>query len=132
MIIRMIIAFFILCVVSFNAVAGELSYSCKITNVYELDNDGSLRISNLDKQFKDSEFLISRVTGEIIGEVVPTLLIGSTKIIIKDNNEYPFNAIADFPNQVQLIGINEFVPEEKKTFFAIIMGGAGFVTGLCE
>ncbi len=128
----MSIAFFILFVVSFNAVAGEHSYRCKITNVYELNNDGSLRISNLDKQFKGSEFLISRVTGEIIGEVVPTLLTRSTKIIIKDNNEYPFNAIADFTNQAQLIGINEFVPGERKTFFAIFMGGVGFITGLCE
>ncbi len=129
----MIIAFFILFVVSFNAVAGEHSYTCKIMHVYELDNDGSLKTSDLEKQYKGSEFLFSRVTGEIIGgEVVPTLLLRSAKVIIKDNDEYPFKSIADFAYQAQLTGINEFVPEEKKSFFTISMGGAGFITGLCE
>jgi hypothetical protein len=81
MIIRMIIAFFLLFVVSFNAVAGELTYTCKIINVYELANYGSLRHSDVEKQFKDSEFIISRVTGDIIGVAVPTLLAHSSKII---------------------------------------------------
>jgi hypothetical protein len=128
----MIIAFFILFVVSFNAVAGEHSYTCKIIHVYELDNDGSLKTSDLEKQYKGSEFLFSRVTGEIIGELVPTLLLRSAKVIIKDNDEYLFKSVADFAYQPQLIGINEFVPEEKKSFFTISMGGAGFITGLCE
>jgi len=49
MIIRMIIAFFVLLVVSFNAVAGELTYTCKILNVYELAGYGSLKHSDLEK-----------------------------------------------------------------------------------
>ncbi len=48
MITRMIIAFFVLLVVSFNAVAGEL-YTCKILNVYELAGYGSLKHSDLEK-----------------------------------------------------------------------------------
>ena len=76
MIIRMIIAFFVLLVVSFNAVAGELTYTCKILNVCELAGYGSLKHSDLEKQFKDSEFIISRATGDIIGVAVPTLLPG--------------------------------------------------------
>jgi hypothetical protein len=132
MIIRMIIVFFILFVVSFNAVAGEHSYTCKIINVYELDNDGSLRSSDLEKQYKGSEFLISRVTGEIIGDVVPTLLSRSTKIMIKDSNESPCKSISDFDYQAQLVGINGVVPEEKKSFYAISVDGAGFITGLFE
>jgi hypothetical protein len=132
MIIRMIIAFFILFVASSTSVAGELSYTCKIINVYELSNDGSLRSSNLEKQFKGSEFVISRVTGDIIGVAVPTLLARSTKIINKGNNEYPFRSIADFGDRVQIIEIQGFVPEEEKPFIAISMGGAEIVTGLCK
>ena len=132
MMIRMIITFFILFIVSSTSVAGELSYTCKVIHVYELDNDGSLRISIWEKQFNDSEFSVSRVTGEIIGEVVPTLLSRSTKIINKGNKEYSFKSIADFGNQVQLIEIQEFAQKEKKPFAAISMGGAGIVTGLCK
>jgi len=132
MIIRMIIAFFILSVVSFTSVAGELTYTGKVIHVYELDNDGSLKTSDLEEQYKGSHFIISRVTGEIIGNVVPTLLAGSTKVINKGNNEYPFKSIAHLGNQVQLIEIQEFVPEENKPFIAISMDGAGIITGLCN
>ena len=133
MLTRMIMAFFILFVVSFNAVAGEHSYVCKIVNVYELDNDGSLRSSDLETQYKGSEFLISRVTGEMIGgEVIPALLTRSTKVINKDSGEYHFKSFADFACQDQLTGVNGFVPEGRKSFFAISMGGNRFITGLCK
>ncbi len=132
MIIRMIIAFFLLFVVSFNAVAGELTYTCKIINVYELANYGSLRHSDVEKQFKDSEFIISRVTGDIIGVAVPTLLAHSTKIISKDNGENPFRSVADIKNGVQLIEIYESVPDEEKPFIAISFGGTEIITGLCK
>ncbi len=132
MIIRMIIAFFVLFVVSFNAVAGELTYTCKINNVYELASYGSLKHSDLEEQFKGSEFVISRVTGDIIGVVVPTLLPRSIKIIIKGNDENPFRSIADIRNGVQLIEIHEFVPDEEKPFITISIGGAKIVTGLCK
>jgi len=130
--IRIITTFFILFIVYSTSVAGELSYTCKVIHVYELDNDGSLRISNWEKQFKDSQFSISRITGVIIGEMVPTLLAQSTKIINKGNKEYSFKSIADFGNQVQLIEIQEFALKEEKPFVAISMSGAGIVTGLCK
>ena len=129
MIVRMIIAFFILFVVSLNAVAGELTYTCKIINVYELASYGSLRHSDLEKQFKDSEFIISRATGDIIGVAVPTLLPRSTKIINKGNDENPFRSIADFRDGVQLIEIYESASEEKP-FIAISIGGTEIITGL--
>ncbi len=132
MLIRIIMAFFILFVVSFNAVAGEHSYTCKIMKVYELDNDGSLSSSNLEKQFKGREFLISRVTGEIIGEVVPSLLTRSSKIMIKDSNESPFKSITDFDYEPQLVETNVFGAEVKKSFYAISVDGAGVITGLYE
>ncbi len=126
---RIIIAFFILFVVSFNAVAGENTYTCKIVNVYELGSDGSLISSDLDKKFKGSEFLISRVTGEIIGEVVPNLLTRSSKIMIRNSDELPFKSLTDFDYNPQLVGTNVFDPE-KKSFYAISMDGAEFITGL--
>jgi hypothetical protein len=78
------------------ALAGDLAYACKINHVYELDDNGSLRISNWEKQFKNSEFSVSRRTGEIAGEVIPTLLANSTKVINKGNKEYSFKSIAHF------------------------------------
>ncbi|MFQ5685741.1 MAG: hypothetical protein ACE5GV_03695 [Candidatus Scalindua sp.] len=132
MVIRMIIALFVLLIVSLNAVAGELTYTCKIINVYELANYGSLRHSDLEKQFKDSEFIISRVTGDIIGAAVPTLLPRSTKIVIKGNDENPFRSVADIRDGVQLIEIYESVPDEEKPFIAISIGGTEIITGLCK
>jgi hypothetical protein len=129
---RMIMASFILFVVSFNAVAGELTYTCKIINIYELANYGSLKHSDLEKQFKGSDFIISRVTGDIIGRAVPTLLPRSTKIIIKGNGENPFRSIADFKDGVQLIEIYDSVPQEEKPFIAISIGGTEIITGLCK
>lgn len=145
---RIITTFLILFIASSACVAGELSYTCKVIHVYELENDGSLRISNWEKQFKDSEFSVSRVTGEIIGEVIPTLLATSTKVINKGNEKYSFSSIADFDavNKplssgaersedtagVQLLEIQEFRHGGRKPFVAISMGGAGIVTGLCK
>ncbi len=127
---RIIIAFFILFVVSFNAVAGERTYTCKIVNVYELGSDGSLISSDLDKKFKGSEFLISRVTGEIIGEVVPTLLTSSSKIMFRNSDELPFKSLTDFDYKPQLVETTVLDPEEKKSFYAISIDGAEVITGL--
>ncbi len=129
---RIIIAFFILFVVSFNAVAGERTYTCKIVNVYELGSNGTLKNSDLDRKFKGSEFLISRVTGEIIGVAVPTLLTRSSKIMIRNSDELPFKPLTDFDYKPQLVETNVLDPEEKKSFYAISIDGAGVVTGLYE
>lgn len=131
-----------------SSIAGALAYTCKVIHVYELDDDGSLRSSNWEKQFKDSEFSVSRVTGEVIGEVIPTLLANSTKVINKGNEEYSFKSIANFDSvnkplstgsegaksttDIQLLEIQEFKHGEIKPFVAMSMGGAGIVTGLCK
>lgn len=128
----MIVACFVLFVVSFNAVAGDLTYTCKIINVYELANYGSLKHSDLEKQFKGTGFVISRVTGDIIGVAVPTLLPRSTKIVIKGDDENPFRSIADYKDGVQLIEIYAFVPQEEKPFIALSIGGTEIITGLCK
>lgn len=146
--ISSIIIICILIIGNHDSISGELTYACKVIHVYELDNEGFLRISNWEKQFKYSEFSVSRITGEIIGDVVPTLLAHSTKIINKGNKEYSFKSVAEFgeagkslssgsedkrsTTSVQLLEIQEFHHGESKPFVAISMGGAGIVTGLCK
>ena len=73
--IRAIIIFFISFISCHNSIAGELAYTCKVVHVYDLDDGGTLKASNWEKQFKNNEFSVSRVTGEIIGMVIPTLLV---------------------------------------------------------
>lgn len=130
--IKAIIIFCLLFISSHRSIAGELVYNCTVMHLYDLEDNGSLRMSNWKDQFGGSEFSVSRVTGEIIGEVVPTLLARSTKIIRKGNKEYSFKSIADFENQVQLIEIQEFIQGKEKPFIAMSMGYAGIVTGLCR
>ena len=132
LIISAIMNLFILFAVYSDLVAGEFAYTCKVMHVYDIDNDSSLRISTWDKQFKGSEFSVSRVNGQIIGEVVPTVLARSTKVIHRGNKEYSFKAFADFGKQVQLLEVKEFVQGEQKPFVAMSMGGAGIVSGICK
>lgn len=130
--ISIIISFCFLLILTLNSFASETAYSCKVLHVYEPQDDGSLKTSNWDKQFRDKEFSVSRVTGEIIGQVIPTLLADSTEVIHKGNNEHSFKTIAHFKNQVQLLEVKEFIQGEKKPFVAMSMGGAGIVSGTCK
>jgi len=149
MTIRMIVAFFILFAVSSASVAGELSYTCKVVHVYDLNNDGSLEISVFyEKNCKDSQFSVLRVTGEIIGAPLTTLLANSTKVINFGNKKYSFKSITFFDAvnkpfstgdedsestaNVQVLEIQEFCDGEIKPFVAMSMSGVGIVTELCE
>ena len=108
--------------------AGELAYTCEITHVYNLEDDGFLTATNAwEKHFVGSKFSVSRVTGEIIGEVLTTVAATSTKVINKGNKDYFFTSIAHFENQAQLIEIQEFIKGDKKPFVAMSLGGAGIV-----
>ena len=129
---NLIIACLILFGFSSASLAGELSYTCKVIHVYDLADDGSLRKANWEGQFRGSAFSVSRVTGEIVGEVVPTLLSRSTRVVNNGGKEHSFKSVADFGNQVQLIEVQEFVEGNEKPFAATSMGGAGIVTGLCK
>jgi len=114
------------------AMAGELSYTCEVKHIYDLSSEGSLKPSGFEKQMKGSSFSVSRVTGEIIGEVIPTLLAKSTHVVNKGSKEYSFRAVADFDNQFQIIVVEEFKKGALKPFVSSSMGGAGIVTGLCK
>ncbi|MAF20305.1 MAG: hypothetical protein CMI55_01345 [Parcubacteria group bacterium] len=148
MIARAMTVFFIMISISFDSFAGELSYTCKVTHVYNLEDDGSLKASVFEKNLVGSQFSVSRVTGEIIGEVIPTLMANSTKVINVGDKEYSFKSIAYFDavNKplssgdedsestagVQVLEIQEFRDGDTKPFVSMSMSGAGIVTGLCE
>ena len=145
---RIVILFFSLFIVCSSAIAGELAYTCKVTHVYDLKDDGSLKTSSFEKQLKGGQFSVSRVTGEIIGKAIPTLLANSTKVINVGNKEYSFKTIAFFDAvnkplssgdedsestaNVQVLEIQEFRDGDAKPFVAMSMSGVGIVTGLCE
>ena len=112
--------------------ASPLAYTCTIKHVYSLTDSGTLTTSPWDKNMKAGSFSVSRVTGEIIGDVVPTLMATSTRVVNKGTKENSFKAVADFGEQYQLIEVQEFVTGEVKPFVASSMSGAGIVTGTCK
>ncbi|PIS37311.1 MAG: hypothetical protein COT35_06675 [Nitrospirae bacterium CG08_land_8_20_14_0_20_52_24] len=115
-----------------NKAASDLSYTCEVIHVFSLTSDASLEFSAWEKDFKGSSFTVSRTDGKITGQVLPTLLAKSTRIINKGSKENSFKAVADFGDQYQVIEIQEFRKGEVKPFVASSMGGAGIVTGLCK
>lgn len=115
-----------------NAMAGELAYTCQVLHIYGLSNDGSLSISGFEKQMRGSSFSVSRLSGEIIGEVIPTLNAKSTSVVNKGSARNSFKAIADFGNQFQILEVKEYLRKPVKPFVSSSMGGAGIVTGLCK
>ena len=122
----------ILLLICTNLNAAALSYTCEVTNVYGLNDDGSLKVSGFDKGMKGSKFSVSRVTGEIIGQVVPTIMANSTRVINKGSSENSFKTVADFGEQFQILEVQEFRKEDSKPFVSSSMGGAGVLTGLCK
>ncbi len=122
----------ILFFISESVAAGELAYTCEVMQVYDLSENGTLEISRFEKGMKGSSFSVSRVTGEIIGEVVPTLLAKSTRVVNKGSTENSFKAVADFSEQFQILEVQEFRSGPIKPFIATSMGGAGIVTGTCK
>lgn len=119
------------------AVGAPLAYTCDVKGIYDLDANGELKPSVLESQMRGSSFSVSRVTGEIIGEVVPTLMADKTRVINAGSAENSFKAVAEFSvgatgKQIQLLEVQEFRSGASKPFIAASMGGAGLVTGLCR
>jgi len=147
-IIRATMVFFILFVSCLSSIAAELDYTCIVINVYDLEEDGSLRTSNWSKQFKGREFSVSRIAEEVIGEVVHTLLANSTIVINEGNKKYSFKSIVKFDGannplsswtedakgtfSIELFEAQQFHYRNRKPFVAMPLGGAVIVTGLCE
>ena len=130
--VRYVLVALLLLFLSGNVAAGELAYTCEVNKVYKLTENSTLETSAFEKQMKGSSFSVSRVTGEIIGEVVPTLPATSTRVVNKGSSENSFKAVADYGDQFQILEVQEFRPGPIKPFIAMSMGGAGIVTGTCK
>lgn len=115
-----------------NAVAGEHSYTCQVHHIYALSENAVLATSAHENEMKGSLFTVSRVSGEITGEIVQTIMAKSTRIINQGSKDSSFKAIAEFDGQVQVLEVQEFRLGPIKPFIASSMGGAGIVTGTCK
>lgn len=118
--------------ISQSAAGSPLSYTCEVQRVYDLADDASLRPSGFEKTMKGGSFTVSRVTGEVAGEAVPTLMAKAVRVINRGSTENSFKTLADFDGQIQVLEIQEFRQGAIKPFIAISMGGAGVVTGNCK
>lgn len=114
------------------ALSSPLAYTCTVAHVYDVTDVGTLEASGHERILRGGSFSVSRVTGEIIGEVLPTLVAKSTWIVNIGTKENSFKAVADFGEQFQILEVQEFKPGESKPFVAFSMGGAGIVTGTCK
>ena len=112
--------------------AGEVSYTCVVSHIYSLSEDGVLKVSNWEKEMKGSTFSVSRITGEIVGEVVPTLMAKSIRVINTGSKDNSFKTVAVFEGQIQVLEVKEFYSSPTKPFISLSMGGAGLITGTCK
>lgn len=117
---------------AFAAVAGDHEYACRVLQVYDLAADGHLASSAWDASLKDGSFTVSRDTGDIVGQVLPTALAKSVRVVNRGSKQNAFKAVADFGEQIQIIEIQEFRDGPVKPFVAASMGGAGIVSGVCR
>ncbi len=115
-----------------STVSAPLSYTCDVAYVYEISPEGKIETSSWEAQMKGASFSVSRSTGEIIGEVVPTLLADRAWVVNPGSNSNSFKAAADFGDQIQVIEVQEYLGGQTKSFVSMSMGGAGIVTGLCR
>ena len=65
--------------------------------------EGEIETSYYDKEGKDKLFSVSRVSGEIIGDYIPTLKAKSTHVVNFGSSEWSFRTVADFGNSVQVL-----------------------------
>lgn len=116
------------------ATAGKVTYNCEVKHLYDLGHNGDLvpSHSGWSRNFVGVAFTVSRITGEITGSIVPTLLTPTTRVISKGSKDWSFRAVADFGNTYQLIEVQEFRLGPTKPFLVSSMGGTGIVTGLCQ
>lgn len=112
--------------------SAPLSYTCDVAHVYDISPEGKIETSSWEALMKGSSFSVSRATGAIVGEVVPTLLADRTWVLNSGSSSNSFKAAADFGNQIQVIEVQEYRGGSTKSFVSMSMGGAGIVTGLCR
>lgn len=139
---------FVFIFASSDSFAGSLSYTCVISHAYDLNNNDGLEKSSFYDQGKGSQFSVSRVSGEIIGLYLTTVLATSITVINSGSENYSFKAVAlfdsvnkplsngdetdEYTSKVQVIEVQEFVEGEEKPFIALSMSGVGLITGICK
>lgn len=114
------------------ATAGTRAYNCEVSHIYDLAVNGTLKSSAWEKDMKGSTFSVSRETGEITGQVLPTLSAKSVRVINNGSKQNSFKSVADFGDQYQILEVQEFREGAMKPFVASSMGGAGVVSGVCK
>lgn len=121
------------------ASAGEFAYTCEVSHVYSLANNGSLeRLPALEKIMKENSFSVSRKTGALVGnsKTLDTSRAKSTRVLTRGSEKNSFSAVADFgafengTHPYQYIQIEEFIKGAAKPF--VVMGEVGIVTGFCK
>jgi hypothetical protein len=123
------------------AMAGDLHYTCKITQVYHLKEIGTLETapeSITDKDVKQDSFTISRETGAITGKTseLDTKSAQSTVVIHRGSEDSSFVAVADFglsksgTHAYRVIKVEEYRKGSEKPFVA--MGDLTIVSGTCK
>jgi hypothetical protein len=115
-----------------SSIAGKASYSCAVEHVYAVDDNGSLSLSGFENTLKNGQFMVDRLHGTIVGDVLPTSLAYSTRVIKQGSSSNSFKAIADFGNEFQVIVVKEFHDGLIKPFYSISTGGAEIATGTCK
>ena len=112
--------------------AGALSYTCVVTHAYSLSESGELRRSTMESEMKGSSFSVSRISGRIEGQVIPTMDAKSTRVVNNGSADSSFRAIADFETHVQTLEVREFITGPVKPFVSLSKDTGGIVTGTCK
>ncbi len=117
------------------ATSVEDRYDCEIKEAYDVEADGLLHAGRWGGKPRGAKFVVSRLTGQVIGDWVPTAVATETAVLQHGDSEWGFQAIAKFRRgpgtNIQTIHINEFVVGSAKPFIATSHGGVGIVTGIC-
>ena len=116
--------------------AGQYSYECTISNIYDLKSNGKLEESNQNWQsmFQGDKFYVNRSNGQITGSTLPTDLAKEIRVINRGSSEYDFKTIAvfehSFDDQWQVLSISESLDGLIKPFSAYTV--AGITSGTCK
>ena len=115
--------------------SSEDSYECTIVAAYDLAVDGTLRPQGAGLDSRGGRFTVSRESGQIIGEWLPTLMASRVEVLRRGDTAWAFESISTYPTPAgssgQLIHIEHFREGPAKSFVAAAPSGAGIVTGVC-
>lgn len=116
----------------------EPTYECTVQRIYQLGENGELRLSNYSAKAAGDRFVVSKTTGQIIGPWLSTAKATSTEVLREgdDAGGWSFQAVARFDvganHSAQVLEIRGWESGPRKPFVAAAFGGAGIITGTCE